>query len=67
MKTMFKSQELWDLVESGYTKPDPTSAQPNQQLKETQKKYAKALFLIQSALEDNIFPRIAAATIAHEA
>ena len=67
MKTLFRSQELWDLVESGYTEPDPAPAQPNQQLKETRKKDAKALFLIQSALDDEIFPRIAAATTAHGA
>ncbi|KAK5775200.1 hypothetical protein PVK06_043069 [Gossypium arboreum] len=33
MKTMFKSQELWDLVEHGYEEPDPTPAEPNQRLK----------------------------------
>ena len=67
MKTAFKSQELWELVENGYTKPIPAPTQPDQQLRETRKRDTKALFLIQSALEDNIFPRIAAATIAHEA
>ena len=67
MKTLFRSQELWDLVESGYTEPDQAPAQPNQQLKETRKKDAKALFLIQSAMDDEIFPRIATATTSHEA
>jgi len=30
MKTIFKSQELWELVENGYTEPDPKPAQPHQ-------------------------------------
>ena len=59
MKTMFKSHELWDLVEMGYVEPNPAPAQPDNQLWETRKKDAKALFLIQSALDDEIFPRIA--------
>lgn len=56
MKTLFKSQELWDLVETGYVEPNPAPAQPSDQQRETRKKDAKALFLIQSALDDEIFP-----------
>uniref|UniRef100_A0A803MD58 Retrovirus-related Pol polyprotein from transposon TNT 1-94-like beta-barrel domain-containing protein n=1 Tax=Chenopodium quinoa TaxID=63459 RepID=A0A803MD58_CHEQI len=67
MKTMFKSQELWDLVENGYDEPNLAPAIPDAQLKENRKKDAKALFFIQSALDDDIFPRITAATSAHEA
>ncbi|KAG6402581.1 hypothetical protein SASPL_134778 [Salvia splendens] len=67
MKTMFKSQELWDLVKNGYTEPNPAPVVPDQQLRETRKKDAKALFFIQSALDDDIFPRISAANSAHEA
>ncbi|KAG6385530.1 hypothetical protein SASPL_154366 [Salvia splendens] len=37
------------------------------QLRENRKKDAKALFFIQSALEDDIFPRISAANTAYEA
>ena len=62
MKFMFKSQELWDLVENGYTKSNPAPTPPDQQLRETRKKDLTALFFIQSALDDDIFPRIAAAT-----
>ena len=58
MKTLFVSQDLWDLVEKGYTvarlAPDG--------LRETQKKDAKTLFFIQQAIDDAIFPRISAAT-----
>ncbi|XP_074282965.1 uncharacterized protein LOC141607508 [Silene latifolia] len=67
MKTMFKSQEFWDLVETGYTKPDPTPDVPKALLKENRKNDAKALFFIQSALDDEIFPRITGANSAHEA
>ncbi|CAO2827768.1 unnamed protein product [Amaranthus hypochondriacus] len=67
MKTMFKSQELWDLVENGYDEPATEPVILDQQLKENRKKDAKALFFIQSALDDDIFPRITAANSAHEA
>lgn len=46
MKTMFKSQELWDLVENGYDEPNPAPAVPDAQLKENRKKDATALFFI---------------------
>lgn len=54
-------------MENGYKEPTPTPAVPNQQLRETRKKDAKALFFIQSALDDDIFPRISAASSSHEA
>ena len=68
MKNLFFSQELWDLVENGFTKP-PNKATYNSLsqaqkdiLKENKKKDAKALFLIQQAMEEYIFPWVAAAT-----
>lgn len=67
MKTMFRSQELWDLVERGYVEPDPAPIVPDQQLRENRKRDAKALFFIQSALDDAIFSRISSAQNAHEA
>jgi len=67
MKTMFKSQELWDLVEDWYTKPDPAPVQPNQWLRQPRKKDVKALFFIQLALVDEIFVRIVAATTSNQA
>ncbi|CAL5322135.1 nuclear pore complex protein NUP1-like isoform X2 [Camellia sinensis] len=61
MKTLFQSQGLWNLVQNGYDEPDSTttltSAQ-EQQLEETRKNDAKALFFIQQALSDELFPRI---------
>lgn len=47
MKTLFKSQELWDLVENGYPDPDDEA-----KLKENRKKDAKALFFIQQAVHE---------------
>lgn len=67
MKTLFKSQELWELVENGYTEPTPAPAQPDQPLRDTRKKDAKALLYIQSALDDEIFPHIAATSTSTEA
>ncbi|CAL5363276.1 unnamed protein product [Camellia sinensis] len=61
MKTLFQSQDLWNLVQNGYDEPDSTttltSAQ-EQQLEETRKNDAKALLFIQQALSDELFPRI---------
>ncbi|KAL1191628.1 hypothetical protein V5N11_000009 [Cardamine amara subsp. amara] len=65
MKTMFRSQEIWDLVESGFEDTNP--AAPEQQLRENRKKDAKALFFIQSALDEDILSRIAAVNTSHEA
>ncbi|XP_059446700.1 uncharacterized protein LOC132178271 [Corylus avellana] len=63
MKTLFISQDLWDLVEKGYTK---TGISTNT-LKVFRKKDAKALFFIQQAVDDSIFPRIATATKSKDA
>lgn len=60
MKTLFKSQELWGFVEDGFEDAQPL--EPDQQLREKRKKDSKALFMIQQALDDEIFPRIASAT-----
>jgi len=45
----------------------PAPNQPDQQLRETRKKDAKALFLIQSALDDEIFPRIVEVSTCNQA
>ena len=65
MKTMFKSLELWDLWEEGFEDANPT--EPNQRLREPRKNDARALFLIQQALDDDIFSRIAAASTSYQA
>jgi len=62
MKTLFKSQELWDLVEKGYAEEDEA-----QRLRENKKKDSKALFYIQQAMHDSIFSRIAVAETSKQA
>ncbi|KAG8647627.1 hypothetical protein MANES_09G091166v8 [Manihot esculenta] len=42
IRTLFKSQDLWDLVEKGYPDPDEET-----RLKENKKKDSKALFFIE--------------------
>ena len=67
MKTLFMSQDLWDLVSDGFVDLiDPTEDEA-ERLKEIKKKDARALFLIQQALDETIFSRIAAATTSFEA
>ncbi|GKE49173.1 hypothetical protein Tco_1480431 [Tanacetum coccineum] len=46
---------------------DPKPAEPDQALRDNRKKDAKALFFIQSALDDDIFPRIASANTSNQA
>lgn len=62
MKTLFKSQDLWDLVDKGITEGSEEAAN-----KEILKKDAKTLFFIQQAVDDTIFARIAAADSAKAA
>lgn len=72
MKTLFISQDIWDLVCHGYVEPAVeeiarlTGAQKTE-LKENRKKDAKALLIIQQAVTDAIFPRISTATQSKEA
>ncbi|CAN6691377.1 unnamed protein product [Malus baccata var. baccata] len=62
MKAIFRSHELWDLVENGYETP----AKKEEELTETEKKLmrenvvkdARALGIIQGAVSNQIFPRI---------
>ncbi|XP_019465377.1 PREDICTED: coiled-coil domain-containing protein 186-like [Lupinus angustifolius] len=70
MTTFFRSQDLWDIVEEGFTTPENTSTltvAQKKELKENVQKDAKALFILQQALAETIFPRIMGATSAKEA
>ncbi|XP_016651519.1 PREDICTED: uncharacterized protein LOC107881690 [Prunus mume] len=67
MKTILKSHGLWDLVENGFGASDPkkekkeieeTKAAKKPTLTEVLMKDACALGLIQSAVSDQLFPRI---------
>ena len=62
MKTILKSQNLWDLVESWFADPDE-----GDRLWNNKQKDAKALVFIQQAVYDSIFSRIAAATTSKQA
>ena len=62
---MFRYQELWDLVENGFEDKKPKVA--DEQLWETRKKDAKALFYIQQAVDDSSFSSIAAASTSKQA
>ncbi|KAG8649243.1 hypothetical protein MANES_08G076035v8 [Manihot esculenta] len=53
MKTLFKSQNLWELVEKGYLEPDEET-----KLKENKKKDSKALFFIQQVVHKSVFSKI---------
>ncbi|GKV47717.1 hypothetical protein SLEP1_g54586 [Rubroshorea leprosula] len=64
MKTFFVSQDLWDLVENGFAE---TEKSPAAKVKDLRKKDAKALLVLQQAITDSIFPRIANATKSKEA
>lgn len=62
MRTLFKSQELWDLVDVGYSDKEEEA-----KVRENRKRDSKALFFIQQAVHETIFSRIAAATTSREA
>lgn len=57
LRTLLKSQDPQDLVEHGYADTDEEN-----RLKENRKKDFKALVIIQLAMHDSIFSRIAVAT-----
>ncbi|XP_014524278.1 uncharacterized protein LOC106780494 [Vigna radiata var. radiata] len=70
MKTFFCSQDLWDIIEEGFTIPEDTStltAAQKKELKENKQKDSRALFVLQQAIDDTIFPRIIGATSAKQA
>ncbi|XP_039123353.1 uncharacterized protein LOC120259967 [Dioscorea cayenensis subsp. rotundata] len=62
MKTVFRSQELWELVEKGVPEGEEEA-----KARETKKKDAKALCLIQQAIDGPILDRIEEAETAHDA
>ncbi|XP_049358800.1 uncharacterized protein LOC125823464 [Solanum verrucosum] len=62
MNTLFKSQELWDLVEKGYAEEDEARG-----LRENKKKDSKALCYIQQMMHDSIFSKIAIAETSKQA
>lgn len=70
MKTMLRSYGLWSYADKGYNEPEDESSLSDAQrkrLEEERMKDAKALYLIQNAVKDTIFPRIMRANTAKEA
>jgi hypothetical protein len=73
MKTLFCFQDVWDLVENGF--PEQADKQAyhalsqaeKDLLKENKKKDSKALFFIQQAMQESIFPKVVAATRSKQA
>lgn len=62
MKTMFRSRKLRNLVEKGFGEKED-----NNYLNESVNRDAKALYLIQQALDDRILLKITKASITKEA
>ena len=70
MKTFFRSQDLWDIIEEGFTIPEDTSTlivAQKKELKENKQNDSRALFALQQAVDDTIFSRIISATSAKQA
>ena len=67
MKTLLRSQELWDLVEHGFVDVLEPTIEEKKRLRETKKNDVKALFTIQQAVHETIFSRIAAVTTSKQA
>lgn len=58
MKKFFRSQNLWKIIEEGVVKEDTKAKEEGVEAKvmESEKDDAKALFLLQQALDEIIFP-----------
>ncbi|KAA0066128.1 copia protein [Cucumis melo var. makuwa] len=70
MKALLGSQDVWDIVNNGYEKPesDATLNQDQREaLQNTKKKDQKALTIIHQAIDDSNFEKISRATTAHQA
>ncbi|XP_077226024.1 uncharacterized protein LOC143859214 [Tasmannia lanceolata] len=73
LKVFFRSQDLWNLVESGYTEVVDSTAfeelkkEEKDLLMETRKKDKKALYAIFQAVDESVFEKISAAKTAHAA
>ncbi|KAJ0048663.1 hypothetical protein Pint_16358 [Pistacia integerrima] len=63
-KALFGSQDLWDIVNLGFT--DPTPEEQRNALKDQRKKDKKALFLLYQGLDDDTFEKISEATSSKE-
>eukprot|EP00253_Pinus_taeda_P028454 PITA_28454 len=73
MKALFASQDLWEIVEDGFDEPadenEFNSQTPAEKdlLKSNRKKDSKARVLLYLAVDQSVFPRLAAAKTSNEA
>ena len=67
MKTLLRSQDLWDLVEHGFVDVLEPTIEEKERLRETKKNDVKALFVIQQEIHDTILSQIAAAITSKQA
>ncbi|KAH0773391.1 hypothetical protein KY290_010528 [Solanum tuberosum] len=70
MKVILGSQDVWDIVDKGYTKPvneEALSSNENEVLLKTRKKDQHDLTLIHYYLDDGMFEKVADATTSKEA
>ena len=67
MKTYFMSQDLWDIVDKGFTTIENPSVEQLRQERKEKQRDANALYAIQQAVDDANFSRIMGASTAKEA
>ncbi|KAL0415630.1 UNVERIFIED_CONTAM: hypothetical protein Slati_3394900 [Sesamum latifolium] len=70
MRTVLGSQDVWEIVENGYEKPQDEAALSQREkdtLSKTKNKYQQALTLIHQYLNDTMFEKVASATTSKEA
>eukprot|EP00253_Pinus_taeda_P010795 PITA_10795 len=73
MKTLFASQDLWELVEYGFEEPtneeefNILTRAEKELLKSYRKKDSKALYFLYQAVHESVFPRIAVPKTSKEA
>eukprot|EP00253_Pinus_taeda_P036700 PITA_36700 len=73
MRTLFASQDLWELVEDGFEEPidenefNRLTPAEKDLLKSNRKKDSKALVFLYQAVDQSVFPRLAAAKTSNEA
>ncbi|XP_070020812.1 uncharacterized protein [Nicotiana sylvestris] len=70
MKVILGSQDVWEIIDRGYAKPDNEEALPQNEkevLTKTRKKDQQALTLIHQCLDTAMFEKVADATTSKEA
>ena len=58
MKTLLRSQKLWDFVEHGFVDLLKPTIEEKERLRETKKNDVKVLFIIQPSIHETIFSRV---------